>query len=126
LLALAEQCPTSTNQLLKLELVGKNAIQKHAEELVKAIKDGLDSEPVHYPRREKTDEAFLTREKILRDWRKLTAQKMKVNSAVILPRELLYAVVSANPVNRKELARVMVDVPWRLERFGDDILSILT
>ncbi len=126
LLTLAEQCPTSTNQLLKLELVGKNAIQKHAEELVKAIKDGLASEPVHYPRREKSDEAFLARENILRDWRKLTAQKMKVNSAVILPRELLYAVASANPANREDLARVMVDVPWRLERFGDDILSILT
>jgi hypothetical protein len=51
---------------------------------------------------------------------------MNVNSAVILPRELLYAVVSANPTTRQELAAVLENVPWRLERFGDDILSVLT
>lgn len=51
---------------------------------------------------------------------------MNVNSAVILPRELLYAVISANPKTREELSLVLEDVPWRLERFGDEILSILT
>ncbi|MCJ7715578.1 MAG: HRDC domain-containing protein, partial [Anaerolineales bacterium] len=109
-----------------LDLPGKNLIQKHSEGLIIAIKEGLASEPVHPPQREKSDETFIAREKKLRNWRKLTAQKMNVNSAVILPRELLYAVVSANPSNMEELARVLEDVPWRLERFGDDILSILT
>jgi hypothetical protein len=51
---------------------------------------------------------------------------MNVNSAVVLPRELLYALVSTNPANGQELAKVLADVPWRLERFGEDILSILT
>jgi hypothetical protein len=51
---------------------------------------------------------------------------MNVNSAVVLPRELLYALISNNPANREELDKVLADVPWRLERFGEDILSILT
>ena len=126
LLNLAEQCPTSAQQLLKLELVGKNALRRHSEGLVKAIKAGLASDPVRPPRRERTDDSFFAREKALRDWRKKTAQKMHVNSAVILPRELLYALVSTNPANKEELAKVLADVPWRLERFGEDILSILT
>jgi len=126
LLNLAEHCPTSAQQLLNLNLVGKNALRKHTEGLVQAIKAGLASDPVRPPRRERVDDSIFAREKALRDWRKRTAQKMDVNSAVILPRELLYALVSSNPSNRAELARVLADVPWRLERFGEDILSVLT
>lgn len=126
LLHLAEKCPTSTKQLLQMDLVGKSAVKRHAEGLVKAIQAGLASDPVYPPQRERIDNSFLAREKALRDWRKQTALKMNVNSAVILPRELLYAVVSANPTTRQELAEILENVPWRLERFGDDILSVLT
>ena len=126
LLLLADKCPTSTKQLLQMDLVGKTAVNRHAEGLIKAIKAGLASDPVYPPQRERIDNSFLAREKALRHWRKQTAQKMNVNSAVVLPRELLYAVVSANPTTRQELAAVLEDVPWRLERFGDDILSVLT
>ena len=126
LLNLAEQCPTSTQQLIKLDLPGKNILKRHADGLVKAIQSGLASDPVRPPRRNHSDEATINREKSLRDWRKQTARKMNVNSAVILPRELLYAVISANPKDREELSLVLEDVPWRLERFGDEILSILT
>ncbi|MGB2964690.1 MAG: HRDC domain-containing protein [Anaerolineales bacterium] len=126
LLNLAEQCPTSTQQLIKLDLPGKNVLKRHADGLVKAIQSGLASDPVRPPQRNHSDEATINREKTLRDWRKRTARKMNVNSAVILPRELLYAVISANPKTREELSLVLEDVPWRLERFGDEILSILT
>ena len=71
------------------------------------------------------DEAILSREKALRDWRKSTARKMKVNSAVVLPRDLLYSLVMANPTSKKALAQVLVEVPWRFEKFGDQILSVL-
>jgi ribonuclease D len=122
---LAEHSPTDTDQLQQLDLVGKKAINRHAEGLIKAIKKGLESTPVSPPQKESPDEAFLTREKVLRDWRKSTARKMKVNSAVVLPRDLLYSLVLANPTSKKELAQVLVDVPWRFEKFGDQILSVL-
>jgi len=98
----------------------------HKDGLIQAIKAGLASDPVRPPRREQADDSFFAREKALRDWRKQTARNMNVNSAVVLPRELLYALISNNPTNREDLARVLADVPWRLERFGEDILSILT
>jgi len=31
-----------------------------------------------------------------------------------------------NPSNIEELAQALVDVPWRLERFGDELLNTLT
>lgn len=123
---LAVHSPTSAAQLTKLNIPGKNAFHRHTKGLISAIQAGLLSKPEYPPQKARVDDSYLSREKALRGWRKQAAQKMKVNSAVILPRELLYAVVSANPKNSEELARVLEDVPWRLERFGDDILSILT
>lgn len=125
LLMLAEECPVNRKQLLKLDLPGKKAVERHADNLIKAIQAGLNSDPVYPPKRDRADDSYQLREKALRDWRKSAAQKMNVNSAVVLPRELLYAVVSANPTNKKRLAAVLENVPWRLERFGDDILSVL-
>ena len=125
LLQLAEKCPKNTRQLSKLELSSKKAVLRYADELIDVIRVGLDSEPIYPPKRVRLDSSYLARENALRDWRKRMAKKMNVNSAVILPRELLYAVVSENPVTMKQLAKVMNDVPWRLERFGSDILSEL-
>ncbi|MCK5794239.1 MAG: HRDC domain-containing protein [Anaerolineales bacterium] len=125
LLHLAEESPTSKNQLLRLDIPGGKAIQRHTEGLVGVIQDGLASKPEVPPRRKRLDDSYLSREKALRDWRKIKARKMNVNSAVVLPREILYSLISSNPKNRSELALVLKEVPWRLERFGDDILSIL-
>ncbi len=126
LLRLAEETPRSVNQLQRLDIPGGKAIERHAEGLIKAIEDGLASKPKHPPRKERLDDSYLAREKALKEWRKNQARKMKVNSAVVLPRDLLYNLVSENPKNKADLTRVMIDVPWRLERFGDDILSILS
>ena len=125
LLLLAEESPTSVNQLLSLNIPGGKAIQRHAEGLVDAIQNGMASKPELPPRKKRLDDSYLAREKALRDWRKITARKMNVNSAVVLPREILYSLISSNPKNRSELALALKEVPWRLERFGDDILSIL-
>ena len=125
LLLLAEESPTSVNQLLSLNIPGGKAIQRHAKGLVDAIQNGMTSKPELPPRKKRLDDSYLAREKALRDWRKITARKMNVNSAVVLPREILYSLISSNPKNRSELALVLKEVPWRLERFGDDILSIL-
>ncbi len=125
LLLLAEESPTSVSQLHILNLPGGKALQRHAQGLVVAIQEGLVSKPELPPRKERLDDSYLAREKALRNWRKIKARKMNVNSAVVLPREILYNLISDNPKNRTELANVLKDVPWRLERFGDDILSIL-
>ena len=125
LLLIAEETPTSVNQLLRLNIPGGKAIQRHAEGLVKAIQKGLASKPEHPPRKERLDDSYLAREKALRGWRKIKARKMNVNSAVVLPREILYSLISQNPKTKAELASALKDVPWRLERFGEEILSIL-
>jgi len=126
LLLLAKESPTSMNQLQRLNLPDGKALQRHAERLVGAIQDGLASKPELPPRKQRLDDSYLTREKALRDWRKIKARKMNVNSAVVLPRDIMYSLISQNPKTRTELANVLKDVPWRLDKFGDEILSVLT
>jgi ribonuclease D len=126
LLKLAEESPTSVNQLIRLDIPGGKATQRHAEGLVQAIQAGLKSKPEIPPRRERLDDSYLAREKALHYWRKTKARKMNVNSAVVLPREIMYSLISHNPKTRAELASLLKEVPWRLEKFGDEILSVLT
>jgi ribonuclease D len=123
LLKLAERSPSTKEQMLRLEIPGKKNIQRHADGLYSAIRAGLDSKPLYPPHRERKDDAYLARENALRNWRKQTARSLKVNSAVVLPRDLLYEVVANNPQRREELGAILKDVPWRLENYGDDILT---
>ncbi len=125
LLMLAEHSPTTSAQLFRLDLPGRKNIQRHAEGLLKAIRSGLESEPVHPPQRVRVDDTFLAREKALRGWRKQMARKMNVNSAVVLPRDLLYKIVAENPQTREDLDAVLEEVPWRRAKFGEEILSVI-
>ncbi len=125
LLQLAEESPRSVPELLKLNITGGKAIKRHADGLINAILAGLKAKPVHPPKRVRLDDLYLAREKALRDWRKVTAQKMKVNSAVVLPREIMHELVTKNPSSADALSRIMDDVPWRLEKFGDQILNVI-
>ena len=125
LLKLAEQTPTSEALLMKLDLPGKRNLRRHAGGLVDAIRAGQSAPPLLPPEREPLDDSYLAREHALKNWRKNTARKMKVNSAVVLPRDILYKVISENPRTNAELDVVLKDVPWRRERFGQEILSVL-
>jgi ribonuclease D len=125
LLKLAELTPTTEAQLMRLDLPGKRNLQRHASALIKAIQRGQSAKPLYPPKREKVDDSYLSRENALKNWRKLTARKLNVNSAVVLPRELLYKVISENPQTSAALAVVLKDVPWRRDKFGEEILSVL-
>jgi len=125
LLKLAEQSPTTESQLLNMDLPGKRNLQRHAAGLLKAIQAGQSAKPLYPPKRKHLDDSYLAREHALKNWRKNTARKMKVNSAVILPRDLLYKLVSENPLNPAALEAVLKDVPWRRAKFGEEILSVL-
>ena len=125
LLKLAETPPTTKAQLLKMGLPGKRNLERHAAGLIQAIQAGLSSQPIYPPKKVRFDDSYLARENSLRNWRKLTARKMGVNSAVVLPRELLYKVITENPQDKSRLEVILKDVPWRLERFGAEILSVI-
>ena len=50
---------------------------------------------------------------------------MGVSSEVVLPRDLLYRVAEQDPGDEGELREILADVPWRMEKFGEEISRVL-
>ena len=48
-----------------------------------------------------------------------------MESDIVLPRAWMQAIAEQNPSSRAELAALMPDSPWRLERFGEEILKAI-
>jgi ribonuclease D len=126
LLAIAEACPHSENELQRLSALSKKQFHRHADGLLKAVKAGLNAEPVYPPRSPKPDELYLARLEAMRSWRKKTARGVQVKSDVILPRDVMYEIVARDPNSRGELAEIMQQVPWRFDKYADQILATLS
>ena len=56
-------------------------------------------------------------EKILR------GRKMQVESDVVLPRQLMEAIAEHAPRSMAELSELLSSSPWRMARFGPQILK---
>jgi ribonuclease D len=67
----------------------------------------------------------LKRVEALKQWRKLKAHELEVESDIILPRDLLHALANKNPLEMDSLAECLRDVPWRREQYGEEILQVL-
>jgi ribonuclease D len=125
LLAIAETAPRSLKELRRLPGMSDRQVQRHGEGLLRAVEQGLSSEPLYPPRSPRPDEDYLERVDALRYWRKVTARQMGVNSDVVMPRDLLYTIASKNPRVERDLNVILDEVPWRRERFGGEILEVL-
>ena len=56
-------------------------------------------------------------------WRKNTARQIKVESDVVMPRQLLERIAEIAPSNIPDLTEILAETPWRLARYGSQILS---
>ena len=126
LLAIAEALPRSLDELRALPELSEKQFQRNGRALWQAVERGLQAEPIRPPRPPRPDEDFLARLEALRGWRKRTARQMQVKSDVILPRDVMHSIAAHDPTHHEELGELMRQVPWRYERFGDQILATLS
>jgi ribonuclease D len=124
LLSLALAAPDSVSGLTEAGLT-KIQSDKFGNKLLQAIHHGQGASPVVRTRNKRPSDAVLTRLDLLKQWRKREAKKMKVESDVVLPRSLLYAIAEQGPRDLKKLALIMKDSPWRLKHFGLEIIKAL-
>jgi len=122
---LAEVARAAPRSRADLERAGLTPRQVNAygRELLQAVARGLQALPVHPPRQPRPAQAYLDRLDALSEWRKQAARKMGVDSDIVLPRVFMYAIAERNPKNTAELAEVMPRSPWRIERYGTEILA---
>jgi ribonuclease D len=124
LLQIAEVCPQSLEELLETG-VNVKMIKRYGADLLSAVKTGMQAEPVYPPRAKKYDKELKSRIDAIKAWRKKTAGDFKVESDVILPRELVIIIAEKRPASQYELSKLMQCFPWRLKNFGTDILTVL-
>ncbi len=125
LAAIAAAGPLTLADLDALDVLNPRQLERHGAGLLQAVERGLRAAPLRRPSSRRPDERFLSRLEALRNWRKQTAQAMGVESDVVLPRDLLFALAERNPRHETELVDVLQQTPWRLEHFGSGIFSIL-
>jgi len=125
LFTIAYSLPEDLDELKSLPGMTNHQMQRHGKVLLQAVQRGLQAEPVYPHRNMRPDDRFLARVEILKQWRKQKARQMKVESDIILPRDLLHKLASRNPRELQALSDYLSDVPWRFQHFGEEILKAL-
>jgi ribonuclease D len=125
LFTIANSLPGDLDELKSLPGMTNHQMKRHGKSLLQAVQRGLQAEPVYPQRNVRPDDRFLARIEILKQWRKQKAHQMKVESDIILPRDLLHMLASRNPRDLQALSDYLSDVPWRFQHFGEEILKAL-
>ncbi|MGD2026318.1 MAG: HRDC domain-containing protein, partial [Anaerolineales bacterium] len=124
LVAIAEEAPDTLEVLSKLPGMTRGQVRRHGKALLNAVWAGQQDVPTKRPRQPYIDDRILTLIEDLRNWRKVTARKIGVESDIVLPRDVMEKIAHAMPQSKKELARLMKDVPWRHAEYGEKIFQI--
>jgi ribonuclease D len=125
LVEMAQTCPNHPSDLMKLTSLHESQAKRYSRGLLEAIREGKQAPPNYPPNHTRPHNAVLERMDALQEWRKHTGQNLGVPSDVILPRDVLTRIAWAAPQDMVALEAQMRDVPYRFNRFGERILSIV-
>jgi len=121
LIAIARAKPSTLDELAEIGLTTKQ-VDYWGKSVLEAVKRGMENPPIKREPIHRPNETYLKRLDKLKVWRKKVADEMDVESDVVLPRSLLLALAERGPT---DLNLIMKNSPWRLERFGSQILHVL-
>lgn len=125
LLKIAQSMPRKRGELNHVAGLSPKLLDRHAPGLLAAVERGIVGPPAYRPVSKRPSDDVLWRLDSLRSWRKFTARSLGVESDVILPRDVLETIAVRNPRSLDELADIMVDLPFRMRRFGREIFQAL-
>jgi ribonuclease D len=123
--AIASSLPSTLEELKALHGMTPHQVRRHGKALLLAVQRGLQAKPIHPPHSARPDDRFLARVEVMKQWRKQKARELGVESDIILPRDLMYKLATQNPRDMNTLSECLADVPWRCERYGEEILKQL-
>jgi ribonuclease D len=125
LLAVALARPGAMAELKKVEEIPPKILERYGEGFLGAVKRGLSLPPIVQDKRKRPAQEYVNRLQALQDWRKEAAEKLKVQSDIILPRDVLEQIAAAHPRNSTDLKLLMEDVPWRFKQYSSEILKVI-
>ncbi len=122
---IAAELPLTWEALADVPSLSARNRERHAPGLLAAVKRGMVAPPPRRPSNHRRDDAELERLDALRCWRKEAAGRLGIDSDVVLPRDILEEIAHHNPANSQALQMIMQSVPWRFNRYGNQILAEL-
>ncbi len=125
LIQLAEEQPHSFQELEKNLLTPRQSA-RFGKAFLAAIQRGQKADLVKRTPRGRHSDVYKHRYEALRQWRKNKAEKLNVESDIVLPRFLMERIAKENPQSSNELAEIMSISLWRLETYGEEILALVS
>jgi len=125
LVKIATSMPGSLMELENIHGISLKQARWIGKGLISAVQRGKKKHPPRQQKARKPDDQHLDRIKQLRLWRKTKARCLNVESDVVLPKDLLLELASENPQTQEEINKILKPVPWRLNKFGEEILHLL-
>ena len=132
LVMIAAGMPKSIFQLRRINGFSHGQIRRLGREVLEAILRAREAGPMarlpKLPNREGTtgfsDEEAELHER-LKQWRKVTAAEMQIDSAYLVNRHVLLRIAKVRPKAVAALQAIEGIEPWQVERFGEAILEIV-
>lgn len=125
LMNLIKQSPESNDDLKSIHGVSPRFIGRHGKAVLDILKMKESIPPLRKIGKTRPSETYLARLDSLREWRKEKGKQLKVESDVVLPRDLVERVAGENPGSLPELKNALHAVPWRYAHFGKEIIEVL-
>ena len=127
--AIVEIATTQPKHIQELDLLpslSKSQVRRYGKQIMQTVADWRkSSEKLTRPRAQYIDESIQRRRELLGDWRKQVAQKERLSSSVILPKDLLESIAAQPIKNKAELEQAMQTSPTRFAVYGEELLEIL-
>jgi ribonuclease D len=125
LLSIAKHAPRTKDQLRSPAGLTKRQVDRFARAILPAVERGQKAPAPRKPRGNHRDDAMVCRYEALREWRKEVARARKVESDIILPRDLMEILARQAPIEKGKLKSLMHPLEWRFRTYGNEIIKIL-
>jgi ribonuclease D len=126
LIEIARLMPRKRAELSRVSGLSPKLIDRFGAGLLEAVERGIVGPPAYRPASTRLSDAVLWRLEALRNWRKMTARDAGVESDIILPRDVMETIAERDPQTIEALEEIMGDLPWRLKKYGRQILAVLS
>jgi ribonuclease D len=124
LLNIAKNIPEKDVDLAGIGLSQKQ-IRLWGSQILAAVRRGVKAPLVKVDQAKRPEDMVLKRLDALKTWRKKTADKMKVESDIVLPKRFLSILSEHPPGSIDELKSIMRESPNRFNKFGDQIFNLI-
>lgn len=122
--------PANLKQLKAVKALSEKQFEMYAKAVMEAVRNASQlakSQLPAYPRKRspRVSRRVPPRVKALREWRDRKAEKLGLNSSLLLSRALIKSIAVENPFDLSDLSKVEGIHQWQVDAFGKAILKAL-